>query len=84
MSEYEAIEDESPASKWIEMDISHHIKAMKMHRRLIVQKMKETGVWSKDEIHDIFRIITKKIRSWEKLQDVDLHHFDACDWLRES
>lgn len=84
MNEYDIIEDAPPVARWIEMDISYRIEGMKMHRRSVVQKLKESGVWSKDEIYDVFRIITKKIQAWEKLRGIDLHHFNAGNWLCEE
>lgn len=78
------IADAPPAAAWWhKKTVSERIDEMKLHRRLVIKRLKRSGVWSKDEIRDIAWIITKKIRAWEKLRGVNLHYYDIAKWLRE-
>lgn len=80
----EIVMDAPPPSRWHEKTLSDHINDMKLHRSSVIRRLKQSGVWSKDEIRDVAWIITKRIRALEKLRGVDLHHYDIGKWLCEE
>lgn len=64
--------------------ILDRINEMEGHRRSVIRKLKQSGVWSEEEIREIARITERKIHAWEQLRDVDLHNFDLGKWLCEG
>ena len=75
------IMDAPPPSRWHEKTLSDRIGDMKLHRKSVIKRLKQSGVWSKEEIRDVAWIITKRIHAMEKLQGVNLHHYDIGKWL---
>lgn len=78
------IEDPTPPSHWHEKTLNERIDDMRLHQKSVIRKLKESGVWSKDEIMDVAWIIEKKIRASEKLRGVNIHHYDIGTWLRQG
>lgn len=80
----EIVMDAPPPPRWHEETLSDRIGNMRSHQKSVIRRLKESGVWSKEEIRSVAWVIEKNIRAMEKLQDVDLHHYNIGKWLREE
>jgi len=80
----EIVMDAPPPPRWHEKTLDERIDGMKLHQMSVIRRLKESGVWSKEEIRSIAWIIEKKIRAMKKLRGVNLHHYDIGKWLLEG
>lgn len=78
------VQDAPPPAWWQQKILDDLINDMKWHQKSVIRRLKESGVWSKDEIRSFVWLVEKKIRAMEKMRGVNLHHFDIGKWLREG